>query len=107
MLRNNLLLFLTFFWSAFFPVVKSQNDSLNPSKISNVEFKINDLLNWVNANHPLVRIAKAEVEIGKAKLLSKRGAFDPTFSIDNNLKTLDNRSYYDFSRFALVGKTRS
>ncbi len=105
MLKNKQLLILL--WLAISPAVNSQNDSITLSEISNVEFKINDLLNWVNSNHPLVRIAKSEEEIGKAKLLNKRGAFDPIFSIDNNLKTLENQSYYDFSRFALVGKTRS
>lgn len=89
------------------PYVQSQNDSLNPTEISNVEFKINDLLNWVNTNHPLVRIAKSEAEIGAARLQEKRGAFDPILSIENTAKSLDAKQYYDFSRFAVIGNTRS
>lgn len=107
MLKSKHTIIAFLFGISVIPKIQSQHDSLHPTEISNVEFKINDLLNWVNKNHPLVKIAKSEVEIGAARLQEKRGAFDPVLSIENNSKNLEDQQYYDFSRFAIVGNTRS
>ena len=106
-LKNKLIIFFLSLGIYIVNSLQAQNDSLHPTEITNVEFKINDLLTWVNANHPLVRIANSELKIGAAKLLEKKGAFDPTLTVQNNSKDLENTNYYDFSRFAVTGNTRS
>lgn len=106
-LKNKLIIFFLSLGISMVKSLQAQNDSLHPTEITNVEFKINDLLTWVNANHPLVRIANSELKIGAAKLLEKKGAFDPTLTVQNNSKDLENTNYYDFSRFAVTGNTRS
>ncbi len=72
-LKNKLIIFFLSLGIYIVNSLQAQNDSLHPTEITNVEFKINDLLTWVNANHPLVRIANSELKIGAAKLLEKRG----------------------------------
>jgi len=66
-----------------------------------VEVRLTEILDRVIQYHPLVRAANLETEKGKAGVLSARGAFDPSLQFQQNQKTSDNASYYQFQNFSL------
>ena len=72
-----------------------------------VEVRLTEILDRVIQYHPLVRAANLETEKGKAGVLSARGAFDPSLQFQQNQKTFDNTSYYQFQNFSLESATRT
>ena len=58
-------------------------------------------LNWVTAQHPVVRQAALIAEKAKADLLYSRQAFDPLLTAGSEQKTLDGHQYYTYSNTEL------
>ncbi|MFT4734395.1 MAG: outer membrane protein TolC [Algoriphagus sp.] len=58
-------------------------------------FPYENFLKTFEANHPAFKISAANIGQSEAALLSASGAFDPTFSMSSNNKTLDGKTYYN------------
>ncbi|MEN9598834.1 MAG: hypothetical protein RL596_1145 [Bacteroidota bacterium] len=60
----------------------------------------------VKQNHPIAKQANIQVEKAKAELLSARGAFDPTATLDASRKTFDGKNYYFYTNPEIKLPTR-
>jgi outer membrane protein TolC len=60
----------------------------------------------VKQNHPIAKQANIQVEKAKAELLSARGAFDPTATLDASRKTFDGKNYYFYTNPEIKVPTR-
>ncbi|GAA4328940.1 TolC family protein [Flaviaesturariibacter amylovorans] len=58
-------------------------------------FRESELLAVVREQHPVARVARTEVAVARAGLLSRRGAFDPVIGGSSNQKDLVGTTYYD------------
>lgn len=67
---------------------------------------LTDFLNWVDAYHPLVKSAKANLSKAKAALLQARGAFDPAISGNYASKNFDGTQYYRLPSWRLETQTK-
>lgn len=62
-------------------------------------------LELVKQYHPVAKQAGLLVDAAKARLLSIRGSFDPVVFLENNQKTFDGKSYYNYSNAELAVPT--
>jgi outer membrane protein TolC len=60
----------------------------------------------VRQYHPLAKQAAIQVEKAQADLLSARGGFDPTITLDASRKTFDGKNYYYYTNPELKVPTR-
>ena len=58
-------------------------------------FALNDFINIVKQNHPLVAQANLQIDEAKALLLSARGGFDPKIESNFSEKNFVNKEYYN------------
>ena len=58
---------------------------------------VTNTLNLINQFHPIAKQASLKVEFSKASLLMNRGAFDPSFYLNDNQKTVDGKNYFNYS----------
>jgi outer membrane protein TolC len=63
----------------------------------NKVFTLKDFLAQIKQFHPLAKQAGLQVEKAKAELMSARGAFDPTITVEASRKTLDEKNYYFYT----------
>ena len=74
----------------------AQNDILNKITLS-------EYLGYVKNYHPIVKQANLIINSSEAKLLKKRGAFDPKIEVDFNEKILNQEILLDsFEKFEIV-----
>ena len=66
-----------------------------------VIMKIDDFLTEVGKNHPVAKQATFRIDQSKAMVMSSKGIFDPTISYENDQKTLDGKSYYNYQNSTL------
>ena len=66
----------------------AQNDILNKITLS-------EYLGYVKNYHPIVKQANLIINSSEAKLLKKRGAFDPKIEVDFNEKIFKGTTYYN------------
>lgn len=60
----------------------------------------------VRENHPVAKQALIQVEKAKADLLSARGGFDPSITLDASRKTFDAKNYYFYTNPEIKVPTR-
>ena len=65
------------------------------SSYSQTVFKEEEFIAVVKKYHPIARIASLQVDIARADLVSKQGAFDPVIQMQNGRKNFDGTSYYN------------
>lgn len=64
-----------------------------------------DFIAIVRQHHPVAKQASLLVDAARAQLLSIRGNFDPVVFLENNQKTFDGKSYYNYSNAELAVPT--
>ena len=62
---------------------------------------LNEVLDIVRKFHPVAQQANLGVDSAKAVKLSVRGAFDPSFYVQNQQKTFDGKNYYFYTNTEL------
>lgn len=72
------------------PFFSKANDSL---KVLSEEA----FINIVRTYHPVMKQASLIVDRAKADLIASRAGFDPKFYVSGERKTLDGKSYYDYT----------
>ena len=60
-------------------------------------FTLDNVLEIVRKYHPVARQANLIVDSAEANRLAVRGAFDPSFYVQNEQKTFDGKSYYFYT----------
>lgn len=68
-------------------------------------YTIETLLSDIAKNHPVAKQADFRIKQSVANILASKGAFDPVFMQENNQKTLDGKSYFDYRNSELKMKT--
>lgn len=63
-----------------------------PEKI----FTLEEFITIVKTYHPIAKQANIQVKKAEADLLSAKGNFDPSLSIDASQKTFDGKNYYNY-----------
>lgn len=58
---------------------------------------IENTLDIVRKYHPVIKQSFLQNEMSKNELLATKGVFDPSFQINNEEKTYDNKLYYKFN----------
>ena len=67
---------------------------------SNAQQKVltlDNVLDIVRQYHPIARQANLIVDSARASQMAARGAFDPSFYVDNQQKTFDGKKYYYYT----------
>ena len=78
---------------ALLPIVLGSSKSYAQQEV----LTLNNVLDIVRKYHPVARQANLIVDSAKASQLAARGAFDPSFYIDNQQKTFDGKNYYYYT----------
>ena len=74
-------------YACFIGVTFGQNKTLN----------IENTLDIVRMYHPVIKQSFLQNEISRNELLSTKGVFDPSFQMNTEEKTYDNKLYYKFN----------
>lgn len=60
-------------------------------------FLLDDFIERVRLNYPMLKVAVLQVEKAKADLLTSRAGFDPYFQLSSENKTFDGKNYYFYT----------
>jgi outer membrane protein TolC len=64
-----------------------------------------DFISQIYSNHPIVKQADFVIKQAEGNLLATKGAFDPSVSLSNDSKTLDEKTYFNYYNSELSYQT--
>ncbi|MFC5045520.1 TolC family protein [Aquimarina hainanensis] len=74
-------------------IISMLSSSLTAQKDHILTFR--EYLGYIIKYHPVVKQADLKLDIGQAKLMKARGAFDPKLEVDYKRKRFKEKTYYD------------